>query len=83
MARDYEQFEYFGKMFKGEVDETQKLRNEARKERALDKDDEEIKEELDKDLDEARAFVKDSEEEWEVGEVDLEKLQAKIEEGKK
>ena len=75
MARDYEQFQYYEKMFKGEVKELKDQRDVIKEE---DKEDAEIKKEMDLEYTKEREFIKGTEEDWEESEVDLEKLREKI-----
>ena len=75
MAKSYEQYEYFQKMFKGEVDEVKKLREDAR---AKAGEDEEIKSELDLEYKKEKEFIEQTEEDWPIEEVDLPELRDRI-----
>ena len=75
MAKSYEQYEYFQKMFKAEVDEVKKLREDAR---AKAGEDDEIKSELDLEYKKEREFIEQTEEDWPVEEVDLPELRDRI-----
>ena len=77
MARNFEQLQYYDKMFKGEVEELKKDRNEMRKEES---EDDEIKKEMDLKYEEEKKFIEQTEEDWDVNDVDLEKLKKKISE---
>ena len=77
MARDYEQFQYYEKMFKGEVKELKDQRTEVKKELG---EDAEIKKEMDVEYVKEKEFVEGTEEDWEEDEVDLEKLREKLKE---
>lgn len=75
MARDYEQFEYYQKMFKGEVEELKEQRKEAKEE---DREDAEIKKEMDLEYTKEKEFIKGTEEDWEESEIDLKELRERI-----
>lgn len=75
MARDYEQYEYYEKMFKGEVEELKDQRTTAKKELSEDDD---IKKEMDLEFKAEKEFIDGTEEDWSDDEVDLEKLREKI-----
>ena len=77
MSKSYEQFEYFQKMFPGEVKEVEKLRED---EREKSSEDEEIKKELDLEYAKEKEFLEKTEEDWEESEVDLPKLRERIKE---
>ena len=71
MAKSYEQLEYYDQIVPGEVEETKKLRDEARKLRSGE--DEEAKEIDEKYAPEIES-LKNFEEEWSGEEVNLEEL---------
>lgn len=71
MANSYEQYEYYQKMFKGEVEELKKERDAVREET---NEDAEIKRELDLEHGTEQEFVDGMDEDWAEGEVDLPEL---------
>ena len=71
MSKDYSQFEYYQKMFREEVDELGKLRDEARDEKKKEVDD--FAEE-DREYAKEKTFVEQVEEDFPVEDVDLPKL---------
>jgi len=75
MARDYEQFQYYEKMFKGEVDELKDQRKEVKEE---NREDEEIKKEMDLEYAKEKKFIEGTEEDWSTEDIDLEKLRERI-----
>ena len=75
MARDFDQYEYYEKMFKGEVKELKDQRTEAKKEMS---EDAEIKEVMDTEYKKEKEFLDTTEEDWEEGEVDLKELRKRI-----
>ena len=80
MAKNLEQHEYYENMFKKEVKEVEKLRDEARVERGVDK---EIKEELDLEYKTEKKFLNQLEEDFPEDEVDLVKLRERLIKDKK
>ena len=77
MAKDYEQLEYFKKMFPGEVEEVKNLREDARK---VDEVDEEIKKEQDLEYKREKEFLDQVDEDFNEEDVDLPELRKRIEE---
>lgn len=75
MARDFEQYEYYEKMFKGEVKELKDQRKGAKKE---NKEDVEIKKEMDIEFKKEKEFIEGLDEDWSGEDVDVEKLREKI-----
>ena len=73
MARTFQEYEYYDKIVPEEVEETKKLRDEAREIR--DTEDEEAKT-IDEEYAPELKSLKSFEEEWSGDEVDLEKLRA-------
>ena len=73
MARTFQEFEYYDKIVPEEVEETKKLRSEAREMRSGE--DEEAKE-IDEEYAPELKSLKNFEEEWSGDEVDLEKLRS-------
>lgn len=71
MARTFQEYEYYDKIVPEEVEETRKLRDEARGKR--DTEDEEAKE-IDEEYAPEIKSLKNFEEQWEGEEVDLDKL---------
>ena len=78
MAKSFEEYEYYDQIVPGEVDETKKLRVEARKLRSGE--DTEAKE-IDEEYAPEIKSLKNFEEQWEGDEVDLEKLREMNKEG--
>jgi len=76
MAKDYEQLEYFKKMFPGEVEEVKNLREDARK---TDEIDEEIKKEQDLEYTKEKKFLEQVDEDFNEDDVDLPELRKRIE----
>ena len=75
MARDYEQFEYFQKQFKGEVEELKDLREDAREKKGVDT---EIKEEMDLEYKKEKEFIDKTDEDWNEDDVDLPELRKRL-----
>ena len=75
MANSYKEYEYYQKMFEGEVKELKDQRKDMKVE---DKEDAEIKKEMDLEYTKEREFLEQTEEDWEEAEVDLKKLREKI-----
>lgn len=75
MANNYQEFNYYRKMFEGEVKELKDQRIEAKKELGEDAD---IKQELDLEYKKEREFIKGTEEDWDESEVDMEKLRKRL-----
>ena len=75
MANNYQEFNYYRKMFEGEVEELKDQRKEVKEE---DKEDAEIKKEMDLEYTKEREFIKGTEEDWNESEVDLEELRERI-----
>jgi len=75
MARDYEQFEYYQKMFKGEVKELKDQRDEVKKEIS---EDDEIKKEMDLTFEKEKKYLEEMKEDWDESEVDLSELRKRI-----
>lgn len=71
MSRNYQEYEYYEKMFKGEVEELKEQRDEAKKEVS---EDEEIKEQMDLEYKKEKEFIKNTDEDWEDEDIDYEKL---------
>lgn len=71
MANSYQEYEYYQKMFEGEVKELKSQRDEATKEVS---EDDEIKEQMDVEYKEEKEFIKQTDEDWEEEEIDYEKL---------
>ena len=71
MAKDYAQYEYYQKMFKEEVDELTKLRDDTRTEK---KQEDEFDKEMDKEFSVEKKFVEGIDEDFAVEDVDLPKL---------
>jgi len=78
MANSYQEYEYYQKMFEGEVKELKNQRDEVKKEVG---EDDEIKKEMDLEYEKEKEFIEGTEEDWGENEVDLEKLRERI--GKK
>ena len=77
MARNYEQFQYYEQMFKGEVEELKKDRDEVREEKT---EDDEIKKEMDLKYKKEKKFIEGTDEDWEEEDIDFKKLREKINE---
>ena len=75
MANNYQEFNYYRKMFEGEVEELKEQRKEVKEE---DKEDAEIKKEMDLEYTKEREFIKGTEEDWTEEEVDLKELRERI-----
>ena len=75
MARDFEQYEYYENMFKGEIKELKEQRDEVKKEY---KEDAEDKKEEGKEYEKEIAFIEGTDEDWSEEEIDLEELRKKI-----
>ena len=75
MANNYQEFNYYKKMFEGEVEELKEQRDTAKKE---DGEDAEIKKEMDLEYEKEKEFIKGTDEDWDESEVDLEKLRERI-----
>jgi len=77
MANNYQEFNYYKKMFEGEVKELKDQRTEAKKEMG---EDAEIKKEMDVEYEKEKKFIEGTEEDWSEEDVDLEKLREKLKE---
>ena len=75
MANNYQEFNYYRKVFEGEVEELKEQRDEAKKEGS---EDAEIKKELDVEYEKEQEFIKNTDEDWEGEEIDYEKLRERI-----
>lgn len=75
MANNYQEFNYYQKMFKGEVKELKDQRDEAKKEVS---EDEEIKEQMDLEYKKEKEYIKKTDEDWPEEEVDLPELRKRI-----
>ena len=75
MSNNYQEFNYYKKMFEGEVEELKDQRDAAKKE---DSEDAEIKKEMDLDYEKEKEFIKNTDEDWDETEVDLKKLRERI-----
>jgi len=75
MANSYQEYEYYQKMFEGEVKELKKQRDEAKEE---SREEKEIKEEMDLEYEKEKEFLEQTEEDWEEEEVDMSKLRERI-----
>ena len=75
MANNYQEFNYYRKMFEGEVEELKEQRDEAKKE--IGKDGE-IKKKMDLEYEKEKRFVEGMDEDWNEEEVDLEELRKRI-----
>ena len=75
MARDFEQYEYYEKMFKGEVKELKDQRDDVKKEMGEDAD---IKKELDLEYRKEKEFLEHTEEDWSEDDIDLKELRERI-----
>lgn len=71
MANSYKEYEYYQKMFEGEVKELKDQRDKAKEDIS---EEEEIKEQMDLEYKKEKEFVKTTDEDWEDEEVDYEKL---------
>ena len=77
MANNYQEFNYYKKMFEGEVKELKDQRTETKKELS---EDAEIKKEMDVEYGKEKEFIEGTEEDWSEEDVDLEKLREKLKE---
>ncbi len=75
MANNYQEFNYYKKMFEGEVEELKDQRKEVKKESQEEK---EIKEEMDLEYKKEKAFIEKTDEDWEVEEVDMPELRKRL-----
>ena len=75
MAKDYEQLNYYEKMFQGEVKELKDQRSVVRKEMG---EDEEIKKEVDAEFEKERKFIGETDEHWNEEDVDLPELRERL-----
>ena len=75
MANNYQEYEYYKKMFEGEVKELKYQRDDVKKE---SKDDADIKKELDLEYSKEKKFLEQTEEDWSEDDIDLEKLRERI-----
>jgi len=75
MSNNYQEFNYYKKMFEGEVKELKDQRDGVKKE---SKEDAEIKEVMDTEYKKEKEFLDTTEEDWEEGEVDLKELRKRI-----
>ena len=75
MANSYKEYEYYQKMFEGEVKELKDQRKEAQKEKT---EDDEIKEIMDVEYKKEKEFIEGTEEDWDESEVDFKKLRERI-----
>lgn len=75
MANNYQEFNYYRKVFEGEVEELKEQRKEAKEE---DRDDAEIKKEMDLEYTKEKEFIEGTDEDWDEDEVDLEELRKRI-----
>ena len=79
MAKDFEQYNFYKKMFPEEVEETKKLRDEARDMR---KQDSEIEEQTNVEFKAEKEFVEGLEEDYTGEDIDYEKLKKRIDKAK-
>lgn len=77
MSKNYEQFEYYQNMFKEEVEELKKVRDDAR---VVDEIDEEIKKEQDLEYKKEKEFLDQIDEDFDEADVDLPELRKAISE---
>jgi hypothetical protein len=75
MAKSLQEFEYYEKMFEGEVKELKEQRDEVKKEVS---EEDEIKEQMDEEYKKEREFVEGTDEDWEEDEIDLPELRKRI-----
>ena len=75
MANNYQEFNYYRKMFEGEVKELKDQRTEAKKELS---EDDEIKKEMDLEYKKEKEFIAGTEEDWDESEIDLKKLRTRL-----
>ena len=75
MANNYQEFNYYRKMFEGEVEELKKQRDEAKEDIS---EEDEIKEQMDEEYKKEREFIDSTDEDWEADEVDLPELRKRI-----
>ena len=75
MSNNYQEFNYYKKMFEGEVEELKEQRDTAKKE---DGEDAEIKKEMDLEYTKEKEFMKGTEEDWDEEEIDFKKLRERI-----
>ena len=77
MANNYQEFNYYRKMFEGEVEELKEQRDTAKKE---DGEDAEIKKEIDLEYEKEKEFIKNTDEDWEGEDIDYKELRGRIKE---
>ena len=77
MANNYQEYEYYKKMFEGEVKELKDQRDDVKKEIGMD---EEIKKEMDLEYKTEKDFLQTTEEDWTEDDVDLKELRERIKE---
>ena len=75
MANNYQEYEYYKKMFEGEVKELKDQRDDVKKEIGMD---EEIKKEMDLEYKTEKDFLQTTEEDWTEDDVDLKELRERI-----
>ena len=75
MANNYQEFNYYRKMFEGEVEELKKQRDEAKEDIS---EEGEIKEQMDEEYKKEMEFIDSTDEDWEADEVDLPELRKRI-----
>jgi len=75
MAKDYEQYEYFQSMFKKDIEEMEKIRDDVR---GVDEVDEEIKKEQDLEYTKEKKFLEQVDEDFNEEDVDLPELRKRI-----
>ena len=75
MANNYQEFNYYRKMFEGEVKELKEQRDDAKKEMS---EDGEIKKEMDVEYKEEKKWIEGTDEDWEEEEIDLKELRKRI-----
>ena len=75
MSNNYQEFNYYKKMFEGEVKELKDQRDEAKKEMS---DEGEIKKEMDLEYGKEKKFLEETDEDWEDEDIDLEELRKRI-----
>lgn len=73
MARNYQEYEYYNKAFKGEVKEMEKLRDEARDDRQVEEMEEEVTPR------EEANILGSFDEDWDKDDIDMPKLKEKVE----
>ena len=75
MANNYQEFNYYRKMFEGEVKEMKKQRDDEK--RGIS-EEEEIKEQEDEEYKKEKEFIENTGEDWEEDEIDLPELRKRI-----